>query len=162
MRRVRIRPFHGVLLFVLAGCLTVFSEPSESTEASPKLVRIPDDRAGAREAATRARMQREELSRRIQAAVEQSGKVIAGLGAQAATLRDPNLRLALDRRIAQAKSDLQIELLRVKANFARETGRAAQAQELEAEIAAATKPKISKSATPSGTTSATPSTGGAR
>jgi stringent starvation protein B len=114
--------------------------------------------------AARERLQREELSRRIQAAVDQSSKVIAGLSTQAAAIRDPNVRVALDRRVAQAKHELQIELLRVQARFARENGRIGQAQDLEAQIAAFTAPRVTKpSVLPeSPTTSTRPATGGAR
>jgi hypothetical protein len=152
-------------LLVLAGLsLLVLPAGAQTVVTHPVPLRTPGEAARLREAITRDRLQREELSRRIQAVVEQSGKVVAGLSAQAATMRDANLRLELDQRLAQAKSELQIELLRVQAQFARENGRTRQAQDLEAQIAAATAPRVTNASMrpEPATTSARPATGGAR
>jgi hypothetical protein len=114
------------------------------------------ERARQREAAARERHQRDELSRRIQRAVEQSQSVIAGLSAQAATLRDPDARLELNRRLEQAKQEREVELLRVQADFARENGRLAQAQELDRQIAAAQGANGASNADASPTLSSSP------
>jgi hypothetical protein len=162
--RSRSGRYYGRVVLALASLSFMVSSPSAQpadTEARP--VRVADDAAGLRQAAARERLQRDELSRRIQAAVEASGKVVAGLSAQAAAIRDPNRRVELDRRLAQAKRELQIELLRVQAQFARESGRLAQARDLDAQIAAATSPRTTKAAAPSDVAPATPaSSGGAR
>lgn len=163
--RGRQRSTHhlGGLLIVIAGlALMVSSLFAQSGGAAANAIRVPDD--AARVAANSERQQRAELSRRIQAAFERSNQVVAGLSSQAMKIRDPNVRRDFERRVAQAKCELQIELLRVQAAFARENGRIAQAQDLEAQIAAATAPRVTKAFVlpESPTTSARPATGGAR
>ena len=162
--RDRLRsPHHlGGLLIVAGLSLMVSSLFAQSGGVVAKGIRVPDD--AARLAANSERQQRIELSRRIQAAFEHSNQVVAGLSSQAMKIRDPNMRRDLERRVAQAKFELQIELLRVQARFARENGRIGQAQDLEAQIAAATAPRVTKAPVPpdSPATDGRPATGGAR
>jgi stringent starvation protein B len=151
------------LLIVIAGLsLMVSSLFAQSGSVAAHAIRVPD--AAARLAADSERQQRAELGRRIQAAFERSNQVVAGLSSQAKMIRDPNAKRDLERRVAQAKFDFQIELLRVQAVFAREHGRLAHAQDLEAQVAAALARQSAKTARTAQTAqNAThPGNGGAR
>lgn len=155
----------GGLAVIAAGLSLMVSSPFAESGGTEAPVRIQAETDRMRLAAASERQQRAELSRRIQATVERSRKVIAGLSAQAALVRDPNRRVELDRRLEQAKLDLQIELLRVQAQFARDNGRVAQARDLEVQIAAALQPRTANAAAspaPTSGTTASPANGGAR
>ena len=93
------------------------------------------------EAARIERLQRAELNARMGAVIEASNKTLAGLQAMIDVTRDPATLRDLESRMAQVKRGTTIDLLRVQATFAREHGRIAQADAIDAEIDAILNPK---------------------
>jgi hypothetical protein len=116
------------------------------------------------EAARSERLQRIELAARMDAVIEASNKTLAGLQKLIDATTDPATGRDLERRMAEVKRGTQIDLLRVQATFARENGRIAQAEQIDAEIEAILNPK--RPARPAGAaparTSVAPAAGGAR
>lgn len=72
----------------------------------------------------------------IDAVLQAEHAQVAGLAAQLATAPDDATALALHRAIEQAKSDAQVRLFGLQAEFARREGRLKDAQRIEAAVAA--------------------------
>lgn len=153
MRRVLL------LASAAAACLVV--SPSFAAEPTPTAVTAPvpvdagaerltrAEQEAAIEAARVERLERIELSARMNAIVEASQKTVAGLQKMIESATDPSVRRDLELRVAQAKRETMLDLMRVQATFAREKGRVAQAEKIEAELAEILNPKR---ATPNTTT----------
>ena len=92
------------------------------------------------EAARIERLQRVELNARMQVVIDASNKTLAGLQTMIDATTDPATLKNLEGRMAQAKRGTRIDLLRVQATFAREYGRIAQADAIDAEIAEVLNP----------------------
>ena len=92
------------------------------------------------EAARIERTQRAVLNARMEAVIDASNKTLVGLQAMIDATSDPATLKNLEGRMAQVKRGTTIDLLRVQATFARENGRMAQAEQIDAEIDAILNP----------------------
>jgi hypothetical protein len=133
-----------ILLLVAASAC--FAAPTTDA-AGGKLSTAPSTQASVVQseaavlAARSERQQRVELNRRMEAVLEASKKTLAGLQAMIDASTNPATTEDLERRMAEVKKGTTIDLLRVQATFAREHGRIAQADAIDAEIDAILNPK---------------------
>ena len=127
---------------ILLPCTSFAAEaPAELPTAVPtagSAAAAPTE--AALEAARLERHQRVELNARMQAVIDASKKNIAGLQTLIDAKPDAATLKSLEGRMAQVKRGTTIELLRVQATFARESGRNAQADAIDAEIEAVLNP----------------------
>jgi hypothetical protein len=139
---------HRILLLAAAcACLCTVTAragetaagPSTTTEITGPAQAVPG--AAALDAARVERTQRAELSARMQAVIDASKKTLAGLQTLIDATTDVGTLLELEARMAQVKQGMQVDLLRVQSTFARENGRAAQANAIDAQIDAILHPK---------------------
>ena len=123
----------------------------------------PEQAEAALEAARVERAERVELNTRMTAVIEASQKNVMGLQKMIDASTDAKTRRDLELRMAQAKRETTFDLLRVQATFAREKGRIAQAEKIEAEIEEALNPKrVAPAASSQARTDAVAPAGGAR
>jgi hypothetical protein len=140
-----------LLASAAAACLIVSPVIAEDTTPTAATAPIPAEEGAARltpaeqeaaiEAARIERAERIELHARMNTVVEASQKTVAGLQKMIESATDPSLRRELELRVAQAKRETMLDLMRVQATFAREKGRVAQAEKIEAELAEILNPK---------------------
>jgi hypothetical protein len=141
---------------------TPVSATTTSITAAPSTL-TPEQAEAAAQAARVERAQRLELNARMNAVIEASQKSVAGLQKMIDVTKDPATRRDLEKRMAQVKTETTLDLLRVQATFARENGRVAQAEKIEAELAEILNPKRAVPATTSSArTGAALPAGGAR
>lgn len=140
-----------LLFYVLCACvLSSRASATPQVVESAKTVEVQQPIADLES----ARLERADLNARMNAVLEEGNKTIAGLqkmidaSPAGASIQD------LERRMAQAKQDLTINLLEVQATFAREKGRVAQADEIDAQIDAILHPKRPAAATPANSNAA--------
>ena len=117
---------------------------------------------GELEAARIERAERVELAARMDAVIEASQKAVAGLQKMIEATSDPIARRDLEGRMAQAKRQTTLDLMRVQASFAREKGRIAQAEKIEAELDEILNPKRVTPAAPTNVRTTVAPAGGAR
>ncbi len=133
----------------------------QATTAVPPVVSAEATEA-ALAAARAERAQRIELNARMTAVLETSQKTVAGLQKMIEATTDPVMVRDLEKRMMQAKQETTLDLMRVQATFARENGRIAQAEQIEAEIAEVLAPKRIVPSTSAARTGAVAPAGGAR
>jgi len=135
-----------ILLFYVV-CACVLSSRASATEKATEVTAPVQSEEQAAQIET-ARLERADLNARMTAILEEGNKAIAGL--QKMIDASPGLQATqdLEKRMAQAKQDLTINLLKVQATFAREKGRVAQADEIDAQIDAILHPKRPAQAAP--------------
>ena len=151
-----------LLFYVVCACI-LSSRASATEKAVESATPVQSEVAAAElEAARIERAERAELNARMEAVLEAANKNIAGL--QTMIDASPGLLVTqdLERRMAQAKQGLVIDLLRVQATFAREKGRIAQADEIDAQIDAILHPKRPAGLAPSNSDAARTNAAGAR
>jgi hypothetical protein len=111
-----------------------------STTVVPSTL-TPEQAEAAAQAARIERAQRLELNARMNAVIEASQKSVAGLQKMIEATTDPATLRDLEKRMSQVKTETTLDLMRVQATFARENGRIAQAEKIEAELAEILNPK---------------------
>jgi hypothetical protein len=118
---------------------TALPAPMPTDAASTPLT--PAEAQAAIDAARVERAQRVELNARMNAVIEASQKAVAGLQKVIEATTDASVRRDLELRVMQVKRGTTLDLMRVQATFARETGRIAQAEKIEADLAEILNPK---------------------
>ena len=140
-----------LLFYVLCACVLSFRASATPQAVEAATTAQATQPAGDLEA---ERLERADLNARMNAVLEEGNKAIAGLQKMIDASPAGASTQDLERRMAQAKQDLTINLLRVQATFAREKGRVAQADEIDAQIDAILHPKRPAAATPANSNAA--------
>ena len=126
-----------ILLFTtICACVLSTSRASADPQKIEAATPVQSEQS-----ATDLQAERADLNARMNAVLEAGNKTIAGLQKMIDAAPAGASTQDLERRMAQAKQDLTLELLRVQATFAREKGRMAQADEIDAQIDAILHPK---------------------
>ena len=128
-----------ILLFYVV-CACILSSRASATEKATEATAPVQSEEQAGQIET-ARLERADLNARMNAVLEGGNKTIEGLQKRIDASPAGASTEDLEKRMAQAKQDLTINLLRVQATFAREKGRVAQADEIDAQIDAILHPK---------------------
>jgi hypothetical protein len=143
-----------LLFYVLCACV-LSSRASATPQVVESATTVEAQQAAADlESARIERLERADLNARMNAVLEEGNKTIEGLQKMIDASPAGASTQDLERRMAQAKQDLTINLLRVQATFAREKGRVAQADEIDAQIDAILHPKRPAAATPANSNAA--------
>ena len=108
------------------------------------------------------RAERIELAARMDAVIEASQKTVAGLQKMIESTTDASARRDLELRMSQVKRETTLDLMRVQATFAREKGRIAQAEKIEAELEEILNPKRVVPSVPTNVRTSVAPGGGAR
>jgi hypothetical protein len=117
-------------------------EPAEAPAAAPvgPLSAEAPDAPAATEAPVLPRRQPSPMMVAIRAVLDAEAATVNGLRERIRAARTPDEAIALQRELERAKFEAEVSILRVQAKFAREGGRTALAEHLDAAIAQLTNP----------------------
>lgn len=140
MRRILLLASASACLFAfpIRAAETAADVPTSTVTAGPAQAAPTEAEI---QAAKIERAQRGELNARMEKVLETSKKTLEGLQLMIDATSDPAVLKDLEARMTQVKKDTTIDLLKVQATFARETGRIEQADAIDAEIEAILNPK---------------------
>jgi hypothetical protein len=127
-----------ILLFSMFCACALTSRASATPQVVDAATPVQSEQAPELDA---ARLERTELNARMNVVLDEGNKTIAGLQKMIDASPAGTSTQDFEHRMAQAKQDLTINLLKVQATFAREKGRIAQAEEIDAQIDAILHPK---------------------